>query len=60
MDSGNVPVGFGFAMLGNTAAMNRFSHLPEDQQQNILAKAHHATSQEDIYTLVANLANGQL
>ena len=53
-----VPIGFGFAMAGNTAAMNRYAHLSEEQKQEILNKAHNAQSEKDMYDLVAGLANG--
>ena len=54
----NIPVGFGLAMSGNTAAMNHYSHLSEPQRQAILKKAHDLHTKEEMYTLVATLANG--
>ena len=58
MDFYNVPIGFGLALSANTAAMNRYAHLTESQKQDILNKAHNARSEMEMYTLVANLANG--
>ena len=58
MDLYQVPTGFGLALSSNTAAMNRYAHLSEDQKQDILNKAHNVRSEEEIYALVANLANG--
>ena len=58
MDFYKVPVGFGLALAGNTAAMNRYAHLSEEQKQQILEKAHHIRSEKEMYTLVAALANG--
>ena len=58
MDLYQVPVGFGLAMSSNTAAMNRYAHLEEPQRQEILNKAHHIQSKEEMYALVASLANG--
>ena len=58
MDFYNVPVGFGLALSANTAAMNRYAHLTESQKQDILNKAHNVRSEKEMYSLVANLANG--
>ena len=60
MDFYNVPIGFGLAMAGNTAAMNRYAHLSEPQRQAVLDRAHNARSEKEMYTLVANLANGMM
>lgn len=55
-----VPVGFGFAMAGNTAAMNRYAHMTEEKKQDILNKAHNIHSEKEMYALVASLANGTI
>lgn len=56
----HVPIGFGFALSANTAAMNRYAHLTESQKQDIINKAHNVRSEEEMYALVANLANGTM
>lgn len=58
MDFTAVPIGFGLALSSNTAAMNRYSHLNEFQRQEIINRAHNARSEEEMYSLVASLANG--
>ena len=58
MDFYKVPIGFGLALSANTAAMNRYAHLNEQQKQDILNKAHNVRSEKEMYTLVASLANG--
>ena len=58
MDFNQVPIGFGLALSSNTAAMNHYSHLTEDQKQAILNKAHNVRSEEEMYSLVASLASG--
>ncbi len=58
MDFYNIPIGFGLALSANTAAMNRYAHLTESQKQDILNKAHNVRSEKEMYSLVANLANG--
>ena len=60
MEFEKVPVGFGFALAGNTAAMNRFAHLTEAQRQEILEKAQNARTEREIYELMAGLAIGPL
>ena len=60
MDFYNIPIGFGLALSSNTAAMNRYAHLNEQQKQYILNKAHNVRSEKEMYSLVASLANGQL
>lgn len=59
MDFYKVPIGFGMALAQNTAAMNRYAHLSEDQKQDILNRAHNVRSETEMYTLVSNLANGR-
>jgi len=60
MDFNQVPIGFGLALSTNTAAMNRYAHLSESQKQDILNRAHNVRSEEEMYALVANLANGTM
>jgi hypothetical protein len=40
--------------------MNRYAQLSETQKQDILSKAHNVRSEKEMYTLVANLANGTM
>lgn len=58
MDFYKVPIGFGLALSGNTAAMNRYAHMTEAQKQAILDRAHNVQSKKEMYSLVASLANG--
>ena len=60
MDFYKVPIGFGLALSQNEAAMVRYAHLSESQKQDILNKAHNVRSEQEMYTLVANLANGTM
>ena len=60
MDFYQVPIGFGLALSSNTAAMNRYAHLDEQQKQEILNKAHNVRSEKEMYALVATLANGNI
>ena len=58
MDFYKVPIGFGMALAQNTAAMNHYAHLTEEQKQDVLNRAHNVRSEMEMYTLVASLANG--
>ena len=58
MDFYKVPIGFGMALAQNTAAMKRYAHLSDNEKQHILNKAHNARSEQEMYSLVASLANG--
>ena len=60
MDFYKVPIGFGLALSANTAAMNSYAHLDEEQKQQILNQAHNVHSEKEMYSLVASLANGQM
>lgn len=60
MDFYKVPIGFGLALSANTAAMNRYAHLSQQQKKDILSKAHNVRSEKEMYTLVASLANGTM
>ena len=58
MDFASVPIGFGLALSANTAAMNHYAHLSEEEKQNVLDKAHNVRSEMEMYSLVASLAGG--
>lgn len=60
MDFYQVPIGFGLALSANTAAMNYYAHLPEFKKQEILTQARSVRSEEEMYSLVASLANGTM
>ncbi len=56
MDFYKVPIGFGMALAQNTAAMNRYTHMTEQEKQDILNKAHNVRSEREMHDLVASLA----
>ncbi len=60
MDFYNIPIGFGLALSSNTAAMNRYAHLTEGQKNDIINRAHNVRSEQEMYALVADLANGTM
>ena len=60
MNFNQVPIGFGLALSSNTAAMNRYAHLDQQQKQEVLNQAHNVRCEEEMYALVASLANGTI
>ncbi len=60
MDFYKVPIGFGMALAQNEAAMLRYAQLDEQEKQSILDQAHNVRSETEMYTLVADLANGMM
>ena len=56
----SLPIGFGLALSANTAAMNRYAHLTDAEQQDILDKARGVRSEMEMYSLVASLAGGNM
>ncbi len=60
MDFYKVPIGFGMALAVNDPAMNAYSAMTEAQKQEIINKAHNVRSEKEMYSLVADLANGAI
>ena len=60
MDFYKVPIGFGLVLSSNTAAMNHYAHLEEGEKEAVLDKAHNVCNEEEMYALVADLANGTM
>ena len=56
MDKQEMPLGFGFALAQNPAAMKNFSNLPQAKQSEILQKAHSVSSKQEMQLLVNDLA----
>ena len=55
MDFYKVPLGFGMALAMNANALNAYSAMTETQKQQILGKAHHARSQQEMHEIVNSL-----
>ena len=60
MGFSEMPVGFGMALAQNEAAMIRFGQLSDRQKKNLLNRAQCTGSNEEMYALVASLANGTI
>ena len=55
MDFYKVPLGFGMALAMNANALNAYSAMTETQKQQILDKAHHARSQQEMHEIVNSM-----
>ncbi len=58
MSQNHAPDGFGFYLNQNTAAMNRYAQLSQQEKQAFIDRARCATNKDEMYALVASLANG--
>lgn len=56
MDFYKVPIGFGMALAQNTAAMNAYAAMTEEQKQAIINKAHNVRSEKEMHDLVKSFA----
>ena len=56
MDRNELPLGFSFALAQNPQAMKVFSNLPNDEQHQVLQKAHHVASKSEMQALVHDLS----
>ena len=59
MNRNDVPLGFGFALVQNPAAMKYFSALSEEKQSEILQQARSVSSRDEMQSLVASLSAEQ-
>ncbi len=59
MDFREVPIGFSMALAQNEAAVNAYAMMTRAQKKEILDKAHHARSEQEMQSIVAELAREQ-
>lgn len=53
-----MPLGFGMALAQNVNAMDYFASLPEQKQQEIIARTHSIQSKQEMRELVRDMMNG--
>ena len=56
MDFYKAPIGFGMALAMNPPAPNAYSAMTEAQKQEVLNRAHHASSEKEMHQIVNALA----
>jgi len=56
MDYYKVPIGFGMALAMNPPALNAYSAMTEEEKQQILNRAHNATSEKEMHDIVNHIA----
>lgn len=54
----DLPLGFGMALAQNLPAMNHFTTLSREQQQQIVDRAFMAKSKQEMQSLVGSLVPG--
>lgn len=55
METGEMPLGFGFALAQNPDAMKKFASLPEARQSQIVQRARTVSSKREMQALVNSL-----
>ena len=55
MDFYKVPLGFGMALSMNPHALNVYSAMTEAQKQEVLNRAHNASSEQEMNQIVNDL-----
>lgn len=58
MDNQGMPMGFGMALNQNTEAMIHYAAMSKQQQKAIRDRARTIQTREEMYQLVAQIANG--
>ena len=58
MNRDEMPMGFGMALNQNTEAMIHYAALTKDQQKALRDQARNLQTKEEMYQLVAQIANG--
>lgn len=53
-----LPLGFGMALVQNAGAMEYFCALDAGIREQVVARAHHASSRKEIKTMVSALGRG--
>ena len=55
MISSDLPLGFGMALAQHPDAMDKFAHMTDMEQQQILAEVHKVNSKEEMHKLVSKI-----
>ncbi|QNL45923.1 hypothetical protein H8790_07280 [Oscillibacter hominis] len=51
----DLPMGFGMALVKNQSAMETFSSMTPEQQQEIISRTHSVQSKEEMQSLVDSI-----
>ena len=51
----DLPMGFGMALVQNQSAMETFSSMTPEQQQEIISQTHSVQSKEEMQSLVDSI-----
>ena len=58
MEMQELPLGFGLALAGNEAAMERYATMSEAEKQAVLKRTREVRSKDEMRRLVSGLAEG--
>ncbi len=60
MDYGDLPIGFGTALLQNEKAMKKFEMLSESQKQAVINKTRKINSKNEMKCFVSSFSEGSV
>ena len=60
MDFVKLPIGFAMALSQNSAAMQRFGTMTEQERSTVLNRAHNARSESEMVRIVSSIASGPM
>ena len=55
MDFAKLPIGFAMALAQNSAAMQRFGTMTEQERSSVLTRAHNALSEGEMIRIVSEI-----
>ena len=55
MDFAKLPIGFAMALAQNSAAMQRFGTMSEQERSTVLNRAHNARSEAEMEQIVSGI-----
>lgn len=59
MNKNDLPLGFCFALAQNPDAMQIFSNLSGEKQEEFIIRAHNVSSKDEMQALVGELSKGK-
>ena len=59
MENNKIPLGFGFALAQDPTAMEKFASLSKSEQEQLIQKAHQASSKGEMQSLVNSLSSSK-
>ena len=54
---GDLPLGFGMALMQHPEAMEKFANMEDNKQKEIILQTHNIKSKKEMQSFVSNLAD---